>query len=153
MISSGSYQDHTHSQLDDEALRAASSVAASYLLQDRLPLLPVGDRGQLHVSHLLHLLVHVYLLLQLADFGSQQAHGVVPVVLPGQRGGAGRVDRRDPVLQLRLTRGLTGTGGIESHVLFKIQKIELGNVKKGSDGMANQILSSLFNHLLTYSLT
>lgn len=106
-------------------------VAASYLLQDGLPLLAVGDRGQLHVSHLLHLLVHVYLLLQLADFGAQQAHGVVPVVLPGQSGGAGRVDRRDPVLQLRLTRGLAGTEEIESRILFQTQKIKLGNVKKG----------------------
>lgn len=106
-------------------------MAASYLLQDGLPLLAVGDRGQLHVSHLLHLLVHVYLLLQLADFGAQQAHGVVPVVLPGQSGGAGRVDRRDPVLQLRLTRGLAGTEEIESRILFQTQKIKLGNVKKG----------------------
>lgn len=132
--------------------RGLSSSAASYLLQNCLPLLAVGDRGQLHVSHLLHLLVHVYLLLQLADFGSQQAHGVVPVVLPSQSAGAGRVNRRDPVLQLRLTRGLTGTGEIESHVLFRIQEIKLGNVRKGRDRTANQILSSLFNHLSTYSL-
>lgn len=127
--------------------------AAPYLLQDCLPLPAVGDRGQLHVAHLLHLLVHVYLLLQLADFGSQQAHGVVPVVLPSQSGGAGRVNRRDPVLQLRLTRGLTGEGEIESRILFQIQRIQLGNVKKGSERMANPILSSFFNHLLTYSLT
>lgn len=131
----------------------AERSPASYLLQDRLPLLAVGDGGQLHVPHLLHLLVHVYLLLQLADLGSQQAHGVVPVVLAGQSGGAGRVDRRDPVLQLRLTRGLTGTEQIQSHMLFQIQEIKLANVKTGSERLANRILSSFFNHLLTYSLT
>lgn len=84
-------------------------VLASYLLQNGLPLLAVGDRGQLHVSHLLHLLVHVYLLLQLADFGLQQSHRVFPVVLPSQSCGARRVDCRDPVFQLCLTRGLTRT--------------------------------------------
>lgn len=115
-----------------------TSAAAPYLLQDRLPLLAVGDRGQLHVAHLLHLLVHVYLLLQLADFGPQQAHGVVPVVLPSQSGGAGRVNRRDPVLQLRLTRGLTGAEGIQSHTWFQIQRIKLGNVRK--EGKSNLVV-------------
>lgn len=78
-----------------------------YLLQDGLPLLGVRDGGQLHVSHLLHLLVHVDLLLQLADLGPQQPHRVLPVMLPSQGCGARRVNRRDPVLQFSLTRCLT----------------------------------------------
>lgn len=73
-----------------------------YLLQYGLLLLAVSDGGQLHVPHLLHLLVHVDLLLQLADLGAQESHRVLPVVLASQGGGARRVDRRDPVLQLRL---------------------------------------------------
>lgn len=63
--------------------------AKSYLIQDGLPLLGVGDRGQLHVSHLLHLLVHVDLLLQFLDLGAEQSHRVVSVVLAGHGGGTG----------------------------------------------------------------
>ena len=80
----------------------------SHLLQDGLPLLGVADGRQLHVAHLLHLLVHVHLLLQLLGLGAQQTHRVLAVVLPGNGGGAGRVDRRDPVLQLRLAGRLEG---------------------------------------------
>lgn len=83
-----------------------TNTTQTYLIQDRLPLLGVSDGGQLHVSHFLHLLVHVYLLLQLLDFGSEQAHGVLSVVLPRDSGGARRVDGRDPVLQLCLAAGL-----------------------------------------------
>ena len=82
----------------------------TYLIQDRLPLLGVGDGRQLHVPHLLHLLVHVDLLLQLADLGAQQPHRVLPVVLTGKGGGTRGVDRRDPVLQLCLARCLTMGG-------------------------------------------
>lgn len=78
-------------------LASIIDIPAPYLLQYGLPLLGIGDSGQLHVSHLLHLLVHVDLLLQLADLGSQQSHRVLPVVLSSQSGSASGVDRRDPV--------------------------------------------------------
>ena len=83
-------------------LPGAEAPHASYLLQNGLSLLGVSDSRQLHVSHLLHLLVHVYLLLQLADLGPQEPHRIVPVVLPSQGCGARRVKSRDPVLQFCL---------------------------------------------------
>lgn len=83
-------------------MRKPPLLSAPYLLQYGLPLLGISDGGQLHVSHLFHLLVHVDLLLQLADLGSQKSHRILPVVLPSQSGGARGVDRRDPVLQFCL---------------------------------------------------
>lgn len=80
----------------------------TYLIQDSLPLLGVGNSRQLHVSHLLHLLIHVYLLLQLLDLGAKQAHRVLSVVLAGDGCGTCRVDGCDPVLQLCLAAGLRG---------------------------------------------
>lgn len=77
-----------------------------YLIQYGLLLLGVCYRGQLHFTHFLHLLVHVDLLLQLFDLCFEQLDRVLLVVLPRHRGGTGRVDRRDPVLQLRLAAGL-----------------------------------------------
>lgn len=77
-----------------------------YLIQDGLPFFGVSNRRQLHVSHFLHLLIHVDLLLQLLDFCAQQAHSVLSMVLAGDSGGACRVDGCDPVFQLRLAAGL-----------------------------------------------
>lgn len=59
----------------------------TYLIQDRLSLLGVGNGRQLHVSHLLHFLVHVNLLLQLFDLGAKQPDRVLSVVLAGDGGG------------------------------------------------------------------
>lgn len=83
-------------------LSLVDCVPGPYLLQYGLPLLGISHCGQLHVSHLLHLLIHIDLLLQFADLGSQQSHRVLPVVLSSQSSGTCRVDGRDPVLQLRL---------------------------------------------------
>lgn len=80
----------------------------TYLIQDRLPFLAVSNSRQLHVSHFLHLLVHVDLLLQLLHFGTKQAHRVLSVMLAGNSGGTCRVDGCDPVLQLCLAAGLHG---------------------------------------------
>lgn len=95
-------QDHNMKRLSLNTSFQLPFYLHSYLLEYGLPLLGVSDGGQLHVSHLLHLLVHVDLLLQLADLGSQQSHRILPVVLPSQSGGTCRVDCRDPVLQFRL---------------------------------------------------
>lgn len=79
------------------------AYSSQYLLENSLSLLGISDSGQLHVSHLLHFLIHVNLLLQLAYLGPQQSHGILPVVLPSESSRTCRVDRCDPVLQFCLS--------------------------------------------------
>lgn len=80
----------------------------THLVQDRLPLLGLCNSRQLHVPHFLHLLVHVYLLLELLDFSAKQAHRVLPVVMAGDGSGTCGVDGRDPVFQFSLAACLHG---------------------------------------------
>lgn len=75
----------------------------THLVQNGLPLFTVTDSWELHVSHFLHLLIHINLLLQLLYLGTQEAHSVLAVVLPGHCRGTCWVDGSYPVLQLCLS--------------------------------------------------
>lgn len=77
-----------------------------YLIQYGLLLLGVRHWGQLHFTHFLHLLIHVDLLLQLLYLRFQELDSVLFVMLPCHCSCTGGMDRGDPVLELRLARGL-----------------------------------------------
>lgn len=130
------------------SIRLSVSVCLSYLFQDGLPLLTVGDSRQLHVSHLLHLLVHVDLLLEFLDLGSDESYRVVTVMLAGDGRGAGRMDGGDPVLQFCLPGRLNttqrrsdGSDGSESWVGTNDR---INNVERNSSTIKNAPVS-LFN--------
>lgn len=82
-----------------------------HLVLDGLAVLGVADHRQLQLGHLLHLAIHVDLLQEAADLAPQEAHRVLLPQALGQQGGAGRVDGRHPVLQVRLVAGLRGAEG------------------------------------------
>ena len=68
----------------------------------------VADYGQLQLSHLLHLPVHVDLLQQATDLAPQQTHRILLPLALGQQRGTGRVDGCHPVFQVSLVAGLKG---------------------------------------------
>lgn len=81
------------------------------MVLDGLPVLWIGYNRQLELRHLLHLSVHVNLLQQAADLSSKQEQRVLLAVSLSEQRRAGRVDRRNPVLQIRLAGGLKRTSG------------------------------------------
>lgn len=82
----------------------------THLVLDGLSVLWIGYNGQLELRHLLHLSVHVDLLQQAADLSSEQEQRVLLAMTLSEQRRAGRVDRRNPVLQIRLASRLKRVG-------------------------------------------
>lgn len=69
-----------------------------HLVFNGFPVLGVAHYGELQLSHLLHLAVHVDLLEEATDLAPEEPQGVLLSLALGEEGGAGRVDGCHPVL-------------------------------------------------------
>lgn len=101
-------------------IHVSFSRAFSHLVLDGLPVLWIGYDRQLKLRHLLHLSIHVDFLQQTADLSSEQEHSVFLAVALSEQRRAGRVDSSNPVLQIRLTRGLK-----RAHRRTSLEKIDI----------------------------